>query len=262
MLREEEFFLGCRHILMFGSDIHTINSEMVKSWLDANKLTKDDIDGIRLSDSVMAITNGSFSDFENLACVHLGKNIRSIGDKAFFNCSNLKFINDDFSKVSAIPRSVWQIGDFAFSGCGIEKWKNNKLSVTDLGRGIFEHSKMGTSVQLKNQCEIPEYMYSRCNLKTVDLSKEITTIRDYAFKDTIIEMLHFVEPYSLKIEDKAFSGAMIKVVFIDSMTLVIKNTDVLKADSLAIYEGSAMEEFLKNLHKSDILKRVTLIRSG
>ena len=80
--------------------------------------------------------------------------VTAIGDKAFYDCRDLKSVT--------IPQSVTSIGDYAFSRCE----KMDSLTINDATTSIGS------------------WAFDECyKLTTLSLGKNITTIGDYAFLD-------------------------------------------------------------------------------
>ena len=59
---------------------------------------------------IVEIANNAFASNKNISSLILPNNVRKIGDRAFYNCSNIK-------GELMLPSSLEEIGDEAFSNC-------------------------------------------------------------------------------------------------------------------------------------------------
>ena len=87
-------------------------------------------------------SNSSILDFDELKYF---TGLTSIGDDAFYNCSNLQSVT--------IPSSVTSIGAYAFYGCRSLQSVTIPSSVTSIGSGAF----YGCGGDLYVNCNIPSY---------------------------------------------------------------------------------------------------------
>lgn len=177
------------------------NLSSAPKWDKASVKTVIIQDGITSIGDANSSKNGYFSNCENLEHLYLGKDIKSIGNNAFYGCKAL-------DEEVVIPQECTVIGVNAFSGCEkiisvrmedkVEEIKSqafedcislanvtlsNKLKV--LGYSCFEH----TAIQ---QISIPETVtdfgystFSRCfSLSKVDIpyNTKITKLSGYNFQ--------------------------------------------------------------------------------
>ena len=92
-------------------------------------------------------------EWEDNGVLKIKEGITTIGEKAFYECENLKEVS--------IPNSVTTIGVNAFNGC------------TSLGKVNFEENSQLT--------EIGVGAFFRCGLTEVTIPNSVTTIGNYAF---------------------------------------------------------------------------------
>lgn len=131
---------------------------------------------------VTAVANGALSGCKKLKTVELGKNITSVGDKAFYNCTAL-------TTVSA--SGVKEIGSSAFYGCKKLETVKGLDAVTSIGsKAFYKCEKLATvgskskAVTLKNVKTIGSSAFYGCKaVKKVNLtSTALTKIGDSAFQ--------------------------------------------------------------------------------
>ena len=133
------------------------------------------LETITFKDSVTEILGGAFENCDKLTAVNLGKNIKTIGNQAFYDC-------DDLSSIT-IPDSVTSIGTSIFEGC-------DKLSEVSLGTGIETISQkafFGCPALQKfivpySVTKIDAQAFGNCTkLTEVSIPQQTVTIADNAF---------------------------------------------------------------------------------
>ena len=107
---------------------------------------------IIIPDSVTTIGDWAFYNCSNLTSVTIGDSVTSIGYSAFYNCSNLTNVT--------IPDSVTTIGDRAFYSCSNLTNVTIPDSVTTIGNYVF---------------------YCCTNFTSVTIGDSVTTIGEDAF---------------------------------------------------------------------------------
>lgn len=243
-----------------------------------------DLSNINIPDSVKSIGNSAFSGCESLAGISLPSSVSFIGAEAFFDCSTMTQItvdnnNENFSSQDgvlfnktktnllqfpcgtlgkyAIPSTVKEVADSAFSGCsgltditipegitgiGSEAFSGCEAlssvtvpgSVTDLGFGAFEHcSMLGTVTIQSGVTIISEGMFSGCgSLESVSIPGTVASIGSNAFSECS------------KLESIALPAGLTSIeygTFSDCVKLAsITFPDVLKTISDSAFSGCKM----------------------
>lgn len=142
-------------------------------WMDY----RDSIQTIVIGDQITQIGRYAFT---GTACstIKFGKNVRSIGERAFNGCRNL---NGDLT----LPDSVQTIGAGAFQGC--EKLSGDLTipdSVVEIGEGAFRDCKNlnGTLTLGKNLRTIGKEAFSGCAFTgSLTIPEGVTEIADSVF---------------------------------------------------------------------------------
>jgi hypothetical protein len=112
---------------------------------DANSTTIDIPNSVTISDvkyKVTAIQPGAFANNKKVTTVNIGKNIATIGSKAFSGCTKLTEVS--IKEEAAIT----SIDANAFSGCTKLKTVNipDNAKITKIGAGAFNNCKSLTSI--------------------------------------------------------------------------------------------------------------------
>ena len=142
-------------------------------WMDYRDL----IQTIVIGDQITQIGRNTFP-WTACSTIKFGKNVRSIGERAFNGCRNL---NGDLT----LPDSVQTIGAGAFQGC--EKLSGDLTipdSVVEIGEGAFRDCKNlnGTLTLGKNLRTIGKEAFSGCAFTgSLTIPEGVTEIADSAF---------------------------------------------------------------------------------
>ncbi|MBQ4268156.1 MAG: leucine-rich repeat protein, partial [Clostridia bacterium] len=122
----------------------------------------------------MAFANKS----KDVTSVKLGKNIRSIGDRAFYNCSLLESIE--------LPDSVKEIGAYAFQGCRSLTSVSIPDGVTEICSYAFAYCRGLTSVEIpEGVVSIGERAFMGCDvLDNVVIPDSVMEMGIYAFSES------------------------------------------------------------------------------
>ncbi len=159
------------------------NGDLV-TWISANAFSGDSscnenykicrqIKSITLSNEIVDIASGVFSDCINLTSVNNMENVEYIGDYAFSGCVNLTSVNN--------MENVEWIGDYAFSGC-VNLKSIDASKVVGMGGYVFKGCSSLADVRFSESLKfISAGTYYGCeSLKNIDLSN-VTGIGEYAF---------------------------------------------------------------------------------
>lgn len=142
-------------------------------WMDY----RNSIQTIVIGDQITQIGRYAFP-WTACSTIKFGKNVRSIGERAFNGCRNL---NGDLT----LPDSVQTIGAGAFQGC--EKLSGDLTipdSVVEIGEGAFRDCKNlnGTLTLGKNLRTIGKEAFSGCAFTgSLTIPEGVTEIADSAF---------------------------------------------------------------------------------
>ncbi len=166
-----------------GYPVTAIADETFLNW-------KTDLTEVTIPQSVVSIGGGAFANCENLTKVTFDYDydqagLESIGSSAFSQCASLESIvmlmDDDYS----IPNSVTSIGQNAFFGCSDLK----KISIPSGLTTIEDNTFFGCSSLTRviesyagsSLTTIGSDAFSRCNLQFYYIPESVTSIGDAAF---------------------------------------------------------------------------------
>ena len=178
-------FLGCNNLTTFevgtnNSNFSSSNDKHIlfnkdKTVLIAYPSAKDDVTTILDSDNVTTIGDHAFFGCSNLTSIKIPDSVTTIGQQAFHNCSNLTNIT--------IGNKVTSIGDYAFSSCSSLTSIEIPNSVTTIGTYAFSFCSGLTSIEIPNSVTtIGDYAFSNCSrLTSIEIPNSVTTIGTYAF---------------------------------------------------------------------------------
>lgn len=133
------------------------------------------ITGYTIPDSVTTIGDHAFYNCSNLTSITIGDSVTTIRDGAFYECGSLTSVT--------IGDSVTEIGDYAFFGCSSLTSLTVGDSVTTIGEGAFCHCSSLTSITIPDSVTtIGEGAFMYCtSLTGVTIPDGVTTIGYYAF---------------------------------------------------------------------------------
>ena len=158
------------------------------------------INAMRIDDDITYIGDYAFEDNWNfyLREVDLPDSLVAIGDRAFLNWEDLTSIE--------IPDSVTSIGTAAFINCKSLEYVDFPDNLRELGAGAFRNCESLASAELPASLTvIQSQTFEICdNLRSVTMPG-VTIIGDSAF--SVCKQLSYIEMNSVtKIGDEAFSG--------------------------------------------------------
>ena len=157
---------------------------------------KDSVKTVVIEDGVTSIGDSAFFRCSQLASIEIPSSVKSIGDYAFYDCTGLTSIT--------IPKSVTSIGNYAFYGCdkltvnlengseltsgnlGVDAskirtyWNEDNLTWTLDADGTLNISGKG-AMKDYNSDDNPSPVYQNSNVKKVVIEKGVTSIGNYAF---------------------------------------------------------------------------------
>lgn len=110
----------------------------------------------------------------DLTGITLPKDLRSIGDKAFYNCDKLTAVT--------LPSSLTDIGEEVFSWCSSLSDVTLPEGITELGYGMFYYCSALTNITLPQSLEsIASRAFQYSGLTNITLPQNLTEIGGYAF---------------------------------------------------------------------------------
>ncbi len=130
---------------------------------------------ITIPNSVTSIGDEAFYRCSELTSITIPNSVTSIGYSAFSGCSGLTSIT--------IPNSVTNIGGYAFSGCTGLTSITIPNSVTNIGNWAFNGCRGLTSITIPNSVTNIEYdVFRYCSgLTSVSIPSSVTNIEHEAF---------------------------------------------------------------------------------
>ena len=137
---------------------------------------------------------------KDIKTVIIEDNVTTIGDYAFYNCTNLTNITIQ-NKVS--------IGNNAFLNTAyynnIENWENDVLYICN--HLIKANATISGSYKTKdNTVSIAEYAFSSCtNLISIDINSDVGLIDNFTF-DGCTSLINITIPYGISIDAYAFNN--------------------------------------------------------
>ena len=126
-------------------------------------------------DGVTTITDYAFI-YCGLTSINIPNGVRSIGNSAFYDCTNLASVT--------IPSSVVNLGESAFSQCSNLTSATIGNGITTIGDFTFEDCSSLTSVTIGNSVTtIGWSAFAGCAIDSIILPNSLKTIENYAFAD-------------------------------------------------------------------------------
>ena len=147
-----------------------------ESVISVKAETRDDYSYELKEDGSYTITGYNGSENEVVIPNKInGKKVTSIGNWAFYGCSNLTSIT--------IPKGVTSIGNWAFSECSNLKSIKIPSGVTSIGDSAFYGCSNLTSITIpKGVTSIGDSAFYGCsNLTSITIPKGVTSIGNWAF---------------------------------------------------------------------------------
>ena len=216
--------------------------------------------------SVTEIGEKCFYQCSNLTSVTIPNSVVSIGEWAFYKCSSLTSVtipnsvttigNSAFNNCSAltsieIPNSVTSIGEGAFYNCSGLTEVTIGNGVTTIGNDAFEYCKNLTEVTIPNSVTSIGYsaFYGCSGLTSVTIPNSVTSIGNQAFYNTAW--------YSNQSEGLIYAG---RVAYLYKGTMPENTSIAIKEGTLGISPYAFSE--CKNLTSITIPNSVTSIGNG
>ncbi len=213
--------------------------------------------------SVVGIADNAFSSFKKLEKINIGKNVASIGKRAFSGTS-LTYIE--------IPENVSNIGEEAFCSTNLKQIDYNAKNVTNYCSYIFKscYNKIKVNVGA-NVTVIPDGLfkiYTSTRIAKLDITEvnfasnsKCETIGTEAF--VFCEKLTQITlPNSLKkIASGAFSGSGLKSIVIPNSVTEIANGALSCENLEEVTIGNSVEYIGNSAFAHTLIKTVTIPNS-
>ena len=142
-------------------------------------------DTFTVADGVTEIEDNAFSGQYHIKRIVIPASVKSIGEKAFYNCINLESVEfADYAQLESI-------GKYAFQGCEKLTSVTFPSNLASIGTYAFAYSYL-TSVNIPASVKtIDEYAFYHCdNLTSVTGMSGVTTLGNYAFAYTAIKTIN------------------------------------------------------------------------
>lgn len=185
-------FIGCNMIrsISLPNSIKSINSE---AFQNCAKLSS-----VSLGDSILRINNGAFQGCDALIHIELPQSLTSIGTSAFSRCKKLESVNlggtrtignDAFYECTNLATitpsdSLVSVGDHAFASCAELKSFTFPSNFKSIDNYAFYHCSSIVAVELPDgMISIGDYAFEGCSgIENLILPNSITTIGECAFE--------------------------------------------------------------------------------
>ena len=226
------------HVYVFDEKTGTISGVMKKYityFKTATKVTfPDQINGVDVMEikgesgkssarNVFDNSISSSSTNSSIKTIYLPKNLKTIGDMAFYKCSNLTSIKlpDKVTRIGfgafygcdslasiTIPDKVTSIGESAFAFCRNLKFVTLPDALTSIEEGAFGHCSSLMLITLPDKVtSVGRGAFYGCNsLTSVTLPDALTSIGDMAFYKCSNLASITIPDKITKIEEETFSG--------------------------------------------------------
>ena len=169
-----------------GSCVRNIGTYALAGLSYLNKLNSNEEAVFNIPKNVISIGNGAFADCSNFETCMLPDNLLSIGACAFSGCSRLGNIN--------IPSGITKIEDSTFCYSGLESITLPN-SITYIGESAFRHSSLNYIEIPGSVREIDEEAFDYCvNLTRVNSNEDgvfniptgVVSLRGFGFCDGLV----------------------------------------------------------------------------
>ena len=150
----------------------------MKDWESNNTIDwyeiKDEVNSVIIEEGVTSIGEYAFFRCTNLTSIEIPNSVMSIGERAFYECTSLINI--------VVPDSIANIGHYVFNGCTSLTSIEIPNSVASIGDYVFDGCTSLTSIRIpESVTSIGMYAFSRCrSLIRIEIPNSVTSIGGYA----------------------------------------------------------------------------------
>ena len=185
------------------------NKNMPVVEIKANAFSESPVEEAIITEGFKRIGIKAFLGCTSLKQIIFPLSLRELGDYSLAGCKEMKTIS--------LPQMLESIGTYAFSGTGLKTVQIPK-SVYWIGEGAFSDCKNLDNIDIReNILNIPTKMFQGCeNLKKIRLHERITNIGDYAFADCINLATIYIPNSVNSIGDNAFENVNDKFILMCS----------------------------------------------
>lgn len=156
------------------------------------------------------VTNigGCFTSMGQLTSITIPNNVTSIGNSAFYGCSNLLKVNSNIDGIANIPNSITNIGNSAFQGCTklVEiTIPNSVISIGDYALADCSNLKI---LNYDAQCAVSSQLrglYQK-NLQTLVIGNSVPSIGRNVFQAEVNLINVIIGNSVTNIESNAFNN--------------------------------------------------------
>ncbi|MEG1923836.1 MAG: leucine-rich repeat domain-containing protein, partial [Clostridia bacterium] len=161
---------GISYVVKNGNAIIAYCVRSIETAIIPSKVTINNVEY-----NVTSIGNRAFYNCSNLSSVTLPSSVTSIGDSTFYGCHSLSSIT--------LPNSLTTIGNGAFYECSSLSSITLPSSVTSIGDSTFYECYSLSSITLPSSViSIGEEAFYNCSsLRSITLPSSVTSIGDLAF---------------------------------------------------------------------------------
>ncbi len=142
-------------VVHHGYDRHVEVPETYQGYpvtmIDEEAFLYDEMESVKLPDTVTVIGNNAFSECEFLSYIKLPKHLKEIGDGAFADC--------DCLMISEFPDELEVIGSYAFGGCTCLEEIILPSSLKSIGDEAFSYCESLLNVFMSDQVYIGDHAF-------------------------------------------------------------------------------------------------------
>ena len=235
MFFAEGNLFDCRYSIPTDVNIHTIYKSAFKGT---------DITNIVISSNVSKIEDSAFEGCTSLGGISLSSKLKTIGESAFEGCKNM-YIYENLSAFEEIE----EIGNKAFMNCENFKYVIGTDSDSDT---TDSDTTNDIPLKLSKITSIGNRAFENCKLLNVELNENIKHIGNSAFKycekyigEVILNNVESIGSYCFEnsgIKKLTISSENIKTISNYAFSKCKKLKDIILSDSITFINAGAFEE--------------------
>ncbi len=163
---------------------------------------------VTIDDPAIRVVADAFAAREDITGVILGNSVIALSDGAFENCTGLTAV--------ITSKYLERIGNLAFAGCTALRQVDLLDGITEIGENAFENCTSLASIKLPAKLKtVPRRCFVGCtSLLEVTLPVSVTTIEHSAFLQCPLEIVHYNGSHKQKDKIKIEEGnAVFSAIF-------------------------------------------------